>query len=440
MQGETPLTWDDVDFLREGPSDPLDLAWAIIERRQPRWLMGWRDICRSTDQRTVIGAAFSKVGVGNNLPVLHLGQPIGARGGGFIRVMCESLILDFAARHKVGGTHPNFFIAQQLPVLPPSDFKETDLDFFTLQVLELTYTSHAMRPWAEDLGHHGPPFASDEERRAQLRAELDAFFAMKYGLRREELVYVLDPAKAKGPDYPSETFRVLQKNEIARFGEYCTERPVLAAFRPADGALRCCSRPSSASASTRRRSTRASASAAPKRATGSPTRAWAHLRGNPPDRRARGLHCGGRSQRRRRRPQRPLAALGGQSARRFHCFRRARYGAAARAGARDVVPRPRAALAPLREFGKKTCGLPRTTEAERLVVQRVGQDVFRGCAPGLLGQALRDHRRRRAPAPAREPHQAVGTVRDRRGATRRLQRPAAGLLFLARGRRCRPGF
>ena len=44
MQAETPLTWDDLAFLREGPSDPLDLAWAIIERKQPRWLMGWRDI------------------------------------------------------------------------------------------------------------------------------------------------------------------------------------------------------------------------------------------------------------------------------------------------------------------------------------------------------------------------------------------------------------
>ena len=30
MQAETPLTWDDLAFLREGPSDPLDLAWAII--------------------------------------------------------------------------------------------------------------------------------------------------------------------------------------------------------------------------------------------------------------------------------------------------------------------------------------------------------------------------------------------------------------------------
>jgi putative restriction endonuclease len=34
-------------------------------------------------------------------------------------------------------------------------------------------------------------------------------------------------------------------------------------------------------------------------------------------------------------------------------------------------------LAPLRAFEARTRGLPRTTEAERLVVQRVGQDVFR---------------------------------------------------------------
>ena len=58
-------------------------------------------------------------------------------------------------------------------------------------------------------------------------------------------------------------------------------------------------------------------------------------------------------------------------------------------------------LAPLREFEKQTRGLPRATEAERLVVQRVGQDVFRaalmdywggrcavtGCAEPLLLRA-----------------------------------------------------
>lgn len=53
---------------------------------------------------------------------------------------------------------------------------------------------------------------------------------------------------------------------------------------------------------------------------------------------------------------------------------------------------------PLRIFEDKTRGLPRTTEAERLVVQRVGQDVFRaglldywqGCCPltGISDPAL----------------------------------------------------
>ena len=78
MQAETPLTWDDLVFLREGPSDPLDLAWAIIERKQPRWLMGWRDITNATNERTVIASVFPKVGVGNNLPVWYVGQPISA--------------------------------------------------------------------------------------------------------------------------------------------------------------------------------------------------------------------------------------------------------------------------------------------------------------------------------------------------------------------------
>jgi len=47
---------------------------------------------------------------------------------------------------------------------------------------------------------------------------------------RDEQRYVLDPKDVMGEDYPSETFRVLQKNEIARHGEYRTRRLVLAAY------------------------------------------------------------------------------------------------------------------------------------------------------------------------------------------------------------------
>ena len=54
MQRETPLSEDDLAFIKEGPSDPLELAGMLIDRKQPRWLLGWRRICcRSTDERTV---------------------------------------------------------------------------------------------------------------------------------------------------------------------------------------------------------------------------------------------------------------------------------------------------------------------------------------------------------------------------------------------------
>jgi hypothetical protein len=87
-----------------------------------------------------------------------------------------------------------------------------------------------MQAFARELGFDGPPFAWDEERRAQLRAELDAWYALAYGLSRDELRYILDPKDVMGEDYPSETFRVLQKNEMKELGEYRTRRLVLKAY------------------------------------------------------------------------------------------------------------------------------------------------------------------------------------------------------------------
>lgn len=130
----------------------------------------------------------------------------------------------------MAGTHLTYGYLNQFPILPPSAYSEDDLAFIVPRVLELSYTSHSMAPFARDLGYEGAPFAWDEDRRAQLRAELDAWYALAYGLTRDELRYVLDPADVMGPDYPSETFRVLKSNEERKFGEYRTRRLVLAAY------------------------------------------------------------------------------------------------------------------------------------------------------------------------------------------------------------------
>ena len=148
-----------------------------------------------------------------------------------------SLILDFVLRNKMGGINLSFYIFNQLPILPPDAYTSSDVAFILPRVLELTYTSHALRPWAEDIcpEYSGGPFPFDPDRRAVLRAELDAYYARLYGLTRDDLRYILDPHDVMGPDYPSETFRVLRDGELARFGEYRTRRLVLEAWDRLDG-------------------------------------------------------------------------------------------------------------------------------------------------------------------------------------------------------------
>jgi hypothetical protein len=152
------------------------------------------------------------------------------KGVAGLQANLASIALDYCCRQKIGGTHLKYNVFFQLPILPPSAYSEADLGFIVPRVLELSYTSHAMAPFARDLGYDGAPFAWDEDRRAHLRAELDAWYALAYGLTRDELRYVLDPKDVMGPDYPSETFRVLQNNETKKYGEYRTRRLVLAAY------------------------------------------------------------------------------------------------------------------------------------------------------------------------------------------------------------------
>ncbi len=195
---------------------------------RPEYHLAIRRIARSTDDRTMIAAMLPSVATDDTASVIVVLRDLRVETA--LLANLNALVFDYACGHKIGGTDirkHNFF---QLPALPPSAYDEAALAFIVPRVLELTYTSHSMAPFARDLGYEGPPFAWDEDRRADLRAELDAWYALAYGLTRDELRYVLDPKDVMGEDYPSETFRVLQKNEIARHGEYRTRRLVLAAY------------------------------------------------------------------------------------------------------------------------------------------------------------------------------------------------------------------
>lgn len=197
---------------------------------QKSWFICFRSMSNHSNIRRFISGVVPLSALGNSLIIVKPGSAVTGK-----RIAClignlGSMVLDAIARWKVSGTNLNLFLVQQFPVLPPSSYSEEDELFIANRVLELTYTTHSLKEFAEEIGFPGDPFGWDVARRSQLRAELDAWYAKAYGLTRDELRYILDPADVMGEGYPSETFRVLKNNEHAEFGEYRTQRLVLEAW------------------------------------------------------------------------------------------------------------------------------------------------------------------------------------------------------------------
>ena len=184
------------------------------------WTLGFRDIARPTDVRTMIAAVVPWAGYGNTIPLLALSDSL---SGPCLVANMGSLCLDFVARQKAQGTHMNWYIVEQLPVIAPSDYDRkfgptTARDLVRHHVLRLTYTAHDMAPFARDLGYDGPPFIWNEEERRHLRARLDALYFHLYGLSRADAAYILD------------TFPIVRRHDKAAFGHYRTKAMVLAYY------------------------------------------------------------------------------------------------------------------------------------------------------------------------------------------------------------------
>jgi hypothetical protein len=206
-----------------------ELELRLQDKWDKDWFIAYREVCRSADERTFIATVLPKTAIGHKAPILLIDQSKSILVTCFLACI-NSLVFDFATRQKLGGVSMSMFVVKQLPVIPPEAYTPENIEFISSRVLELVYTAWDMQPFAQDMGYDGEPFIWDSQRRALLRAELDAYYAKLYRLTRDELRYILDPADVYGSDFPSETFRVLKNNEIKQFGEYRTQRLVLEAW------------------------------------------------------------------------------------------------------------------------------------------------------------------------------------------------------------------
>ncbi|MEU5146759.1 DNA methyltransferase [Streptomyces yangpuensis] len=183
------------------------------------WLCGWCDVTASTNERTAIPAFLPRAAVGHTYPLMFP-RVAPALTAAMLAVQ-SSLVFDFVSRQKISDAHMKLFIWKQLPVPTPEDLKG-HLPFLTPRVLELVYTAYDMQGLARDLDDEGTPFQWHESRRAQMRAELDAYFFHIYGVTRADANYILESFQTVNGG--------LKNNEIAKYGSYRTKELVLAEY------------------------------------------------------------------------------------------------------------------------------------------------------------------------------------------------------------------
>jgi hypothetical protein len=129
----------------------------------------------------------------------------------------------------VQSTHLNWYIVEQLPVVPPAAYarsfgSKTARDIVREEALALTYTAHDMAPFARDMGHIDPatgemkpPFRWDARDRLCRRAKLDALYFMLYfpSSTPAEIATLRDTAA-----YIYSTFPIVEREEMAVHGRY----------------------------------------------------------------------------------------------------------------------------------------------------------------------------------------------------------------------------
>jgi hypothetical protein len=175
---------------RPGVADRLaELSWNW------EWLCAWR---APVLDRTAVAVFLPRAAAADSLPLM-LPRVVPPFAAALIAAQ-SSLVFEYVARQKIAGPVVRATDWKQLPV-PSPDMLEPHLPFIVPRVLELVYTSSDMGPFARDLDDRGEdPFAWDPDRRASLRAELDAFFFRLYGIDgRDDVEYIIEALLGGAP-------------------------------------------------------------------------------------------------------------------------------------------------------------------------------------------------------------------------------------------------
>ncbi|MBL7214424.1 MAG: N-6 DNA methylase [Phycisphaerae bacterium] len=203
-QGQTVTT---SSAQHQNPEFIVEPRWWIekrqvdekLENYNPLKMIAFKNVTSPTNERTMIAAFVPPVGVVHSAPIIFTGDEITARQTTCLLANLNSLIFDYVCRQKIGGVNLSYFIINQLPAFSPDkyadfcpwDKKKTLEAWISERVLKLTCTSNDMVPLAKEAGFKPGVHKWKDTERRKLMAELDAAFFHLYGIKRDDVSYIL---------------------------------------------------------------------------------------------------------------------------------------------------------------------------------------------------------------------------------------------------------
>lgn len=255
--GTHPATRDLADSEHLNPNSSAEPRYWVPEGEirarigNPGFLLAFRDaVSAVADSRSLVATIVPDHGAGHTLNFVF------AEGAGDTTFLCawfNASITDFVFRLKASGGHASFFLLEQLPIpghdvvlsLAPWAKDKTIIDWVQLRVMELTYTAWDLTAFSQSCGYAGPPFLWDQNRRFQLRCELDAalfHLCLPANADGEWRPSDVEPADARASlvalystprhavEYILDAFSIVRRQEEQAYGEYRSKRTILGIY------------------------------------------------------------------------------------------------------------------------------------------------------------------------------------------------------------------
>jgi hypothetical protein len=226
--------WEDFPFGSSGKR--IQPQWRILADKIPeklgdrthRYRIGFGDVASPTNQRGLIAALLPKSCIsGHSVPTIEL-QNADLRYLLLWLGVANSFAMDFLVRPKV-SLHMSYTVMDSLPF--PRDFGQSpSADKIARRVCSLCAVGPEMDEFRQDAIALGiltseSDVVESPDQRAVVAAEIDTLVARDvFRMKKDEMLYILDPDNILGKNCGVETFKGLRNAELRIFKEFRTQR------------------------------------------------------------------------------------------------------------------------------------------------------------------------------------------------------------------------